>query len=433
MTAPLFQVSDPDALPAGLAERLDPAPEMAPDAILTTVRDILRRVREGGDEALIAYTREFDGVELTPETLRAPASQIRESAARCPAELRQNLSAMIANVRRFHEPQRRDGYQLEGPAGSTLRTMIRPVRCAALYVPGGTAAYPTTVVMNTVPAQIAGVERIVVLTPPGALQSNPAVATALDLLGLDEVYQVGGAQAIAAAAYGTATVPKADVIVGPGNAWVAMAKREVFGLVGIDSVAGPSEVAILADDTAPPRWVAADLIAQAEHDPLARCLLITTSQPLAEAVRDELASQLQTAPRRAIADEALREHGALIVVPDLPLMIAVANRFAAEHLQVMVAESAPLKPEALIASAIFWGPSSPTAFGDYWAGPNHVLPTGSASRYSGPLSVSTFTKSTSVLHYTPEAAAAVAERATRIADAEALHAHAAALRLRSTD
>ncbi|MEO1267305.1 MAG: histidinol dehydrogenase [Myxococcota bacterium] len=431
MIAPLFHIPADGSLPEGLAARLDPAPELASTEVLDAVRTILRDVRQRGDAAVIDYTHQFDGVTLTPDTLRAPAEAIHPSAAKCPAELRQSLATMITHVRRFHEPQHQEGYRLDGPSGSTLRMMVRPVECAALYVPGGTAAYPTTVVMNAVPAQIAGVERIIVLTPPGALQSNPAVAAALSLLGLTEVYQVGGAQAIAAAAYGTATVPKADIIVGPGNTYVATAKREVFGLVGIDSVAGPSEVAILADETAPPALVAADLVAQAEHDPLARCILITTSTDLVAAVTAELHTQLAETPRRAIAEQALREHGALVTVSRWSDMITIANRFAAEHLQVMVSKDSPLKPESLVASAIFWGPSTPTALGDYWAGPNHVLPTGSASRYSGPLGVQHFMKHTSVLHYTPEAAAAAAKPAAAIADAEALHAHAAALRLRS--
>lgn len=402
-----------------------------PAEAVASVRAILEAVRVGGDAALVELTARYDRVALTPETLRVDPAQVRAAAARAPAELRRALEAMIAQVRSFHQPQAPTSYRQAGPDGVELGFTWSPVRAAALYVPGGTAAYPTTVVMNAVPAQIAGVERIVVLTPPGTLQSNPAVAAALDLLGLEEIYQIGGAQAVAAAAYGTARVPRVDVIVGPGNLYVALAKREVYGLVGIDAVAGPSEVAILADASAPARYIAADLIAQAEHDAHARCFLLTPSAALAAAVQAELTRQIAAAPRRAIIEAALRDQSAILLTRDLAQAVAISNALAPEHLQVMVSAEARLEPEALIGGAIFWGPDTPTALGDYWAGPNHVLPTGGAARFSGPLSVATFLRSSSYVRYTAAAIQAAAPQAALIADHEALHGHAAALRART--
>jgi len=428
---PSFDIRD-GQLPEALRARLSGEDSATGDpARVASVRKIVEAVRRRGDEAVVEYTARFDKVALTAETLRAPRAQLEASAQACDPTLRQGLEAMIANVRAFHALQKPTSYELAGPQGSVMRFEHRPVRVAALYVPGGTAAYPTTVVMNAVPAQLAGVERIIVLTPPATLESNPAIGATLGLLGLDEVYQVGGAQAIAAAAYGTASIPRADVIVGPGNIFVALAKREVYGTVGIDAVAGPSEVLIIADATAPARLIAADLIAQAEHDRLARCILLTTSAPLIEAVRAELASQLTEAGRREIAAEALREHGAMALCADLAQMVALSNAFAPEHLQVMVDPDAPLTPSDLVAGAIFWGPHSPTAFGDYWAGPNHVLPTSGTARFTGPLSVYTFMRTSSILRYTADGAREAAPRAAAIADAEQLPGHAAALRLRT--
>ncbi len=402
--------------------RLAPDGAALPASVVDDARRILAQVRERGDAALIELTEQLDGVALTPERLAVSADDIATSAHRAPPALREAIDLAIENVRRFHEPQRREDYAIPGPGGGTLRMLWRPVASAALYVPGGRAAYPSSVVMNAVPALVAGVPRIAVFTVPGMVESNPAVAYALQALGLTEVYRVAGAQAIAAATYCT------DVIVGPGNAWVAAAKREVYGLVGIDSIAGPSEVLIVADDSADPRWVARDLLAQAEHDPLARCVLASTSVQLIDAVRTELAALVEASPRREIVEAALRDHGLALHVDGVDDLVALAARMAPEHLQVMLREPPPA--QVWVAGAVFMGGWAPTALGDYIAGPNHVLPTGGSARFAGPLSVDTFVRPMSVIEGDEGMARTLCEHGAVIADYEALAGHADALRSR---
>jgi histidinol dehydrogenase len=307
---------------------------------------------------------------------------------------------------------------------------ITAIEKAGLYVPGGSAGYPSSVIMNVVPAQVAGVERIIVATPPRAIEQNPVVAAALVELGITEVYAVGGAQAIAALAFGTETVPAVDKITGPGNRYVAAAKKLVFGVVGIDSIAGPSEIVILADETAQADFIAADLLAQAEHDADASAVLMTTSEKLAQAVAIELGQQLATLPRKAIAEESLARFGALIVVSNLDEAIAIANDVAPEHVEIITADDAGVAAKIKNAGAIFFGPYTPEAVGDYFAGPNHVLPTGGAARFSSALGVYDFVKRTSVLRYSREALADCAETISSLAKAEGLDAHARSATIR---
>lgn len=424
---PMYSWPD-DAKAAQVLARLTPPDDALPHHVVQSVRDILANVRSQGDAALIEYTRIFDHTELTQETLRVSMQDIETSAKNAPQDLRDAIDQAIRNIRAFHTPQRQEGYSIEGPGGARLQFMWRPVSSAALYVPGGRAAYPSTVLMNAIPAQVAGVERLVVLTVPGMVERNPAVAYALKALKLTEVYRVAGAQSVAAAAYGTETIAPVDVIVGPGNAYVAAAKREVFGRVGIDAVAGPSEVLILADESANPDWVAQDLIAQAEHDPLARCVLAASSEAVATQIVAALFARLEHEPRADIVRQSWQDHGLVLIASTVDAMIDLTSKMAPEHLQVILRD--PPAPESLVAGAIFMGNYAPTAVGDYIAGPNHVLPTGSTARFSGPLGVHAFMRPSSVVHGSPELMHAVASAGARIADLEALAGHAAALRKR---
>lgn len=424
---PMYSWPD-DAKAAQVLARLTPPDDALPHHVVQSVRDILANVRSQGDAALIEYTRAFDHTELTQATLRVSMQDIETSATNAPQDLRDAIDQAIRNIRAFHTPQRQEGYSIEGPGGARLQFMWRPVSSAALYVPGGRAAYPSTVLMNAIPAQVAGVERLVVLTVPGMVEQNPAVAYALKALGLTEVYRVAGAQSVAAAAYGTDTIAPVDVIVGPGNAYVAAAKREVFGRVGIDAVAGPSEVLILADESANPDWVAQDLIAQAEHDPLARCVLAASSKAVATQIVEALFARLEHEPRADIVRQSWQDHGLVLIASTVDAMVDLTSKMAPEHLQVILRD--PPAPESLVAGAIFMGNYAPTAVGDYIAGPNHVLPTGSTARFSGPLGVHAFMRPSSVVHGSPELMRAVASAGARIADLEALAGHAAALRKR---
>lgn len=417
-----------DAETDAVLARLTPPDDALPQAVVDSVRDILSNVRTRGDAALIEYTKAFDDTELTAESLRVSQGDIDRSAANAPQELREAIESAIRNIRAFHTPQRQNGYTIEGPGGATLQFMWRAVASAALYVPGGRAAYPSTVLMNAIPAQVAGVERLVVLTVPGMVENNPAVAYALQSLGMTEVYRVAGAQSVAAAAYGTETIAPVDVIVGPGNAYVAAAKREVFGRVGIDSVAGPSEVLILADESANPAWVAQDLIAQAEHDPLARCVLAASSKAVADQILQAFYTRLEQEPRADIVRQSWDDHGLVLIASTVDAMVDLTSKMAPEHLQVIL--TSPPPAASLIAGAIFMGNYSPTAVGDYIAGPNHVLPTGGTARFSGPLGVHSFMRPSSVVHGSPALMHAVAEHGARIADLEGLAGHAAALRKR---
>jgi histidinol dehydrogenase len=379
---------------------------------------------------LIDYARRFDGCVMQQSELRIGEDELDRIAANADVSVVEALSEAIGNVRRFHEYELQESWEIETEAGVRMGQRITPIERAGLYVPGGTASYPSSVVMNVVPAQVAGVKRIVVATPPRSLRENPAVAAALVQLGIKEVYAVGGAQAIAALAYGTETVPRVDKITGPGNRYVAAAKKLVFGIVGIDSIAGPSEVVIIADDTARAEFVAADLLAQAEHDDFASAIVITTSEQLAHEVSVEVSRQAESLPRRATVEKSLAAHGAVLLVDDLNEACEIVNQLAPEHLEIVTRDDETLAAKVLHAGAIFLGSYTPEVVGDYFAGPNHVLPTAGASRFSSALGVYDFVKRTTVLRYSREALRRSANKIATLAKAEGLEAHARSAEIR---
>ena len=393
-------------------------------ALMQRVAGIVEDVRERGDAALIEYAARFDGVSLKREELRVSEEALRASAAKVDARVLDALREAIKRVRAFHEHEREESWSVEPSAGVRLGQRLAPVERAGLYVPGGTASYPSSVVMNVVPAQAAGVERIVVTTPPRTLNENPAVAAALLELNVTEVYGVGGAQAIAALAFGTETIPRVDKITGPGNKYVAAAKRYVFGAVGIDSIAGPSEVVIIADETARADFIAADMLAQAEHDEEASSILLTTDDALAERVADEIEKQTRKLARSQVIEASLKQYGAIIVVNSLEEACALANELAPEHLEIIARDEERVAARIRHAGAIFLGAHTPEAVGDYFAGPNHVLPTGQAARFSSALGVYDFVKRTSILRYSQDELQSTAHSIATLARAEGLDAHA---------
>lgn len=398
--------------------------------LLTTVGAIIDQVRRRGDEALIDFTRRFDGVELSSRELRISDEALRRSAAKVDKETLAALRLAIKNVRVFHERQLEQSWEISPADGVRLGQRITPLERVGLYVPGGTAAYPSSIVMNAVPAQVANVERIVVVTPPRTLAENPAVAATLLELHVDEIYAVGGAQAIAALAFGTETIPRVDKITGPGNKYVAGAKKLLFGVVGIDTIAGPSEIVIVADETARAEFVAADLLAQAEHGEDASAVLITTDHGLAERVADELSVQIESLPRRVIAQSSLQNYGAIVLVNTLDDACALVNELAPEHVEIITQNDDAIAAKILHAGAIFFGAYTPEAAGDYLAGPNHVLPTGRTARFSSALGVYDFVKRTSTLRYSASAFNAVAESISVLAECEGLSAHARSATIR---
>jgi histidinol dehydrogenase len=393
--------------------------------LILTVREIIEEVRRHGDAALIDYAARFDGIHLTRERLRVSETDLKSYASGVNPEVVAAIREAILRVRAFHERQKEHSWKLEGlRPGVHLGQRITPIMRAGLYVPGGSAAYPSSVVMNVVPAQIAGVERLVVTTPPRALSGNPALAATLLELGVTEIYAVGGAQAIAALAYGTETVPRVDKITGPGNRFVAAAKREVFGTVGIDSIAGPSEVVIIADQTARPDFIAADMLAQAEHSEDASAILITDTEQIAQGVVVELERQLKSLPRKEIAVNSLGHYGAVFLVENMREACDIANELAPEHVEIMADGDEELATWIKHAGAIFLGSYTPEAVGDYFAGPNHVLPTGGAVRYASALGVYDFVRRTSVLRYSAKELNETAPMIATLASAEGLDAHA---------
>lgn len=392
--------------------------------LIKVVTSIVDDVRARGDQALIDYTARFDKVDLKPSELRIAQNELHRYAAGADERVVLALREAIRNVRTFHERQVEESWTIAPADGIRLGQRITPLERVGLYIPGGTAAYPSSVVMNVVPAQVAGVERIVVTTPPRTLSENPAVAAALLELNVTEVYAVGGAQAVAALAFGTETVPRVDKITGPGNKYVAAAKKLVFGVVGIDSIAGPTEVVIVADEFARPEFVVADLLAQAEHGEDASAVLITNSELLANAVADEIERQLQSLRRREIAETSLKQYGAIIVVKTLDDACSIANELAPEHLEIVTNDDEAWAAKIRHAGAIFFGAYTPEAVGDYIAGPNHVLPTGRTARFSSALGVYDFVKRTSLLHYSREALESVAENVAVLAEKEGLAGHA---------
>jgi histidinol dehydrogenase len=395
------------------------------------VRVIVERVRRGGDRALLAYTARFDGVRLTPARLRVPAAELRAAVNQLPRPGLAALRLAARRIRAFHQRQRQRSWRLRDRTGLVLGQQITPLRRAGVYVPGGKAAYPSSVLMNVIPARVAGVEEVIMASPAGREGYNPAVLAAAHIAGATAVYRIGGAQAVAALAYGTETVPRVDKIVGPGNAYVQAAKKLVYGQVDIDATAGPSEVLVLADDSASPDHVAADLLAQAEHGSGDECaVLLTPSAPLAAAVRDAINRQLPRLPRRADIAKVLRRRGALVVVRDLDEAVALAEEVAPEHLELMIRSPQRLARRIRNAGAIFVGQYAPAPLGDYVAGPNHVLPTGGSARFFSPLGVYDFVKRTSIVSASKRGLRELAPAIEALARLERYDAHAAAVRCR---
>jgi len=400
-------------------------------AVDATVARIIADVRARGDAALLEYTRQLDGVEATSvAALEIPAAEMRDAFAALPEQVRSALQTAASRIRAFHERQKLESWSYRDADGSEFGQRVSALDRVGIYVPGGKAAYPSSVLMSAIPAQVAGVGEIVMVVPAPGGTRNPLVLAAAHLAGVTRAFTIGGAQAIAALAYGTATIPPVDKICGPGNAYVAAAKRRVFGAVGIDMIAGVSEVLVIADESANADWVAMDLFAQAEHDELAQAILVTPDANLIDAVAASARRQLASMPRRAIIAASLANRGALIKVRDLDEACAVANRVAPEHLELAVADPAALLPKIRHAGAIFMGHHSSEALGDYCAGPNHVLPTGRTARFSSPLGVYDFQKRSSVLAVSIEAARMLGSVAVTLADGEGLPAHAQSARYR---
>lgn len=422
-----------DSTEAGFAEAFRCLCEGARGALAdveAAVDAIIAAVRAEGDAAVAAYTRDFDRLDLPPGGHRLPAARLAEAARATAPPLADALALAAARIEDFHRRQLPQGFTHTDPAGLRMGLRWSPIDAAGLYVPGGKASYPSSVLMNAIPARVAGVGRIAMCVPAPDGVLNPLVLAAARLAGIEEVHRIGGAQAVAALAYGTASIAPVDKIVGPGNAFVAAAKRKVFGQVGIDAIAGPSEVVIIADAAADPRLVAIDLLAQAEHDETAQAILLTPDGALAQAVAAAVAHDLSALPRAAIAAAAWRRHGAIIIVRDLEEAARLADQLAPEHLQLMLAQ-----PEALLrrirhAGAVFLGHHTPEALGDYIAGPNHVLPTAGTARFASGLSVFDFLKRTTWVEALAAGLAAIGPAAAALADAEGLSAHALSIRRR---
>lgn len=401
------------------------------EAIASAVRAIIADVRARGDAALLEYTRRFDRVAAASmRELEVPRPELEAALAALPGEQAAALKQAAARVRRFHERQLAQSWDCREADGTRLGQRVTALDRVGLYVPGGKAAYPSTVLMNAIPARVAGVGELVMTCPAPDGEKNPLVLAAALLAGVDRVIAVGGAQAIAALAYGTETVPRVDKIVGPGNAYVAEAKRQVFGAVGIDMIAGPSEILVIGDGSAPAEWAAMDLFSQAEHDELAQAILLTPSAAWLEAVAGAMARLLAAMPRRAVIEASLERRGALVRTRDLEEACALANRIAPEHLELLVEQPEALVPKLRHAGAIFLGRFSSEAIGDYCAGPNHVLPTAGTARFSSPLGVYDFQKRTSVIEVSAAGAAALGRIAATLADGEGLAAHARSARMR---
>ena len=393
------------------------------------VEQILRDVRTNGDQVLYQLTEKFDGAKL--DSLKVTSAELEQAQKQVDPTFIQHLQEAAERIRHFHEQQKQKSWMMTEEDGTVLGQLIRPLERVGVYVPGGRAAYPSTVLMNVIPAQVAGVSEIVMTTPPqadGSLYAPTLAAAAV--LGVKKIYKVGGAQAIAALAYGTETIPAVDMIVGPGNIYVALAKQAVYGQVAIDSIAGPSEVVVIADHTARPVYVAADLLAQAEHDPMASAILITPSKELAQQVAVEMNQQLKQLARREIADASLKNNGAICLVEDLEEAFAVANRLAPEHLELLVEDPWRWIGKVKNAGALFLGEYSPEAIGDYFAGPNHVLPTNGTARFFSSLGVDNFIKKTSVISYSEEACLRDGPKVIQLAEMEGLEAHAKSIQVR---
>ncbi len=395
--------------------------------IIETVNAILADVRTNGDEAVCRYTEKFDRARLSSETLRVTREEIDRAVAGIEPSLLVVLNKAAENIRAFHEKQLETGFMMTNPDGGTVGMIVRPLDIAGIYVPGGTAPLPSTVLMNVIPAKTAGVSRVVLCTPPSADGTiNPVILAAASIAGADEIYKIGGAQAIAAMAYGTKAVPRVDKICGPGNIYVNTAKRMVFGQVDIDMFAGPSEILIVADETAVPEYVAADMLSQAEHDKIASAILLTTSGTMADQVMEALDRRSDKLDRKEILQSSVSDYCAIIVVPDLATAVAFTNELAPEHLELCVADPESLLPEIRNAGAVFLGNYTPEPLGDYLAGPNHTLPTSGTARFFSPLNTGDFRKKMSVLRFDEQSLRACYREVEAFARAEGLTAHAEA-------
>ena len=403
---------------------------VTPEAdVADIVADILADVKENGDTAVKAYCAKFDKAELT--SLEVTPEEIQEAISQVEPEFLDILREAAENIRSFHSRQVRNSFVIADKPGIVLGQKITPIEKVGVYVPGGTAAYPSTVLMDTIPAKIAGCPQLVMVTPPGRDgKVNPAILAAASIAGVNRIFKVGGAQAIAALAYGTESIPKVDKIVGPGNAFVAEAKKQVFGRVSIDMIAGPSEILVIADGKSNPVHVAADLLSQAEHDKLASAVLVTDSEELAQAVQAELERQLPLLPRQEIARASIENNGKIIVAETLMAGIEIANEIAPEHLELQVDDPFSYLDAIQNAGSIFLGRSCPEALGDYFAGPNHTLPTSGTARFSNPLSVDDFVKKSQFSYYTPEALAKAADKIAAFAEKEGLRAHGRSVTIR---
>lgn len=403
---------------------------VTPEAdVAAIVADIIADVKENGDAAVKAYCAKFDKAELS--SLEVTPEEIQEAISQVEPEFLDILREAAENIRSFHSRQVRNSFVIADKPGIVLGQKITPIEKVGVYVPGGTAAYPSTVLMDTIPAKIAGCPQLVMVTPPGRDgKVNPAILAAADLAGVNRIFKVGGAQAIAALAYGTESIPKVDKIVGPGNAFVAEAKKQVFGRVSIDMIAGPSEILVIADGKSNPVHVAADLLSQAEHDKLASAVLVTDSEKLAQAVQAELERQLPLLPRQEIARASIENNGKIIVAETLMAGIEIANEIAPEHLELQVDDPFSYLDAIQNAGSIFLGRSCPEALGDYFAGPNHTLPTSGTARFSNPLSVDDFVKKSQFSYYTPEALAKAADKIAAFAEKEGLRAHGRSVTIR---
>ena len=398
-----------------------------------TVAEILKDVREKGDEAVFTLTQKFDKWAANASNVRVSSQEIREAYANVDPRLIEVLKEAAENIRVFHEKQVRDSWFMTKPDGSILGQKFTPIASAGCYAPGGKAAYPSSVLMNIIPAKVAGVKRIALATPALNGIVNSATLVAADIAGADEIYKIGGAQAIAAFAYGTDSIPKVDKITGPGNIFVALAKKAVFGQVGIDSIAGPSEILVIADETANPRFVAADLLSQAEHDEMASAILLTTSKTLAEKVSEEVDKFVAVAERRDIIQKSLDNYGYIMVADNMEDIVDAANEIASEHLEIVARDAAILMTKIKNAGAIFIGTYSSEPLGDYFAGPNHILPTNGTAKFFSPLNVDDFTKKTSIIAYSKEGLEKDHEKIEYFAAKEGLTMHAKSINVRFED
>ncbi len=409
----------------GARSKMDLAP------IISVVNDVIEDIRANGDEAVLKYTKKFDKAELTPAQMRVTQVEIEEAVKEVDPELLKIIKKAADNIRAFHEKQKEDGFMMDTGKGAKIGVRVRPISVAGIYVPGGTAPLPSTVLMDVIPASVAGVPRIVFCTPPRADGTiAPVILAAASIAGATEIYKVGGSQAIAAMAYGTETIPMVDKICGPGNIYVNTAKRLVFGQVDIDMFAGPSEILIIADETADPEFVAADMLSQAEHDKIASAIVLATSEELAKKVEDAVDRRSEEAARKEILEKSLQDYCSIIVCDDMDTAIAFSEEIAPEHLEICTKDPEKVSEKINNAGAVFLGSWSPEPLGDYFAGPNHTLPTSGTARFFSPLNTGDFYKKMSIINYNEESLREVYKDVAAFADSEGLTCHAASIRAR---